>query len=60
MPRKYINIKLPEELVALIDEYIEDHRQELKLLGRDSRAYVVKQAVIEFLKERGLLNKKRP
>ncbi len=53
---KRTTVKIPRLLADLIDKYMEDHREELVLSGRRvSRATVVRMAVEEFLKKKGIL-----
>jgi len=56
MPRKgHVNISIPATLAKIIEQYIKDHEEELKLeYGRVGISTIARIAIIEYLKNRGV------
>jgi len=57
---QYVTVRIPKLFDDLINQYIEAHREEMKLLDqRTSRAAIVKKALYEFLKKEGIIQQTR-
>ena len=53
---QYVTVRLPQFYDELVKKYLENHREEMMLLGqRASRAGVVKKALYEFFKKEGII-----
>ena len=51
----YVTVRIPKGFDELIKAYIQKNKKTLKLIGRVSRAHVVKIALYQFLKEEGIV-----
>lgn len=51
-----IGLTVTQRVADLIDAYIDKHRIELEITGRATRPAVVKEAILLFLKEQGLVS----
>ena len=53
---RYVTVRIPKFYDDLINKYLEEHQEEMRLTGqRTSRAGVVKRALYEFLKKEGII-----
>jgi len=54
--QKYVTVRIPKLFDDLINKYIEEHKEEMRLLDqRTSRAGIVKRALYEFFKKEGII-----